>query len=529
METGDEDAWGSDPSDLKQSPKFASVPGTPGTPGTPVVIEQGTAMGHQEVVAPKPLPESRVRWPNVPCVGDEDVYIFVNFCGLRARLNATPKKVSQDFASLTRTSSGSMWKALLIWPLALLAAFSPYLIPLRNHEGGYRRNWQHFALMMPITQMLILSSVPELAQAVGGIQLTVLEQALTVLIGTMFATLPVMVVGGLGTYPLRFTPILCTIPASWLVFLLLFLIGRPQFQDGSSKLKHFVVAIHVHNMFYIGGTVVLLYTMGFRSWGPTAQRFSTLLIPATRISVRKLMEVVLANVSTDLIPSAIFLAEFSIQSLVASILPGLPSLTTVLMVVGADLLSNFFHVFTMTPTFLRLRFWALRTLGGGRRDPNASNGCCSPLIRSSMPAYVTFGTIWEDPQGRQRRLIYKAGQLMSLELADVAAPLVWMAFATGIHALGYNNDHFGLGPGLKPLTGYDIMSGWQWSGILSGAEAVTAMAVIVAMGHYTQVSGVSLVKRVLVDNTGFLARMIFSKYIYIFSLLLMHSGVVDYI
>ena len=80
---------------------------------------------------------------------------------------------------------------LVIWPLTFVAVFLPFLIPMRDPHGDYQRNWPHFALLMPLTQMLILSSVPELVQVVGGFEVALSEQVMVVAIATTAATTPV--------------------------------------------------------------------------------------------------------------------------------------------------------------------------------------------------------------------------------------------------------------------------------------------------------------------------------------------------
>lgn len=90
-----------------------------------------------------------------------------------------------------------------------------------------------------------------------------------------------MVVGGLGRYPLFFTPLICTIPASWLAFLLLYFVVRPQFQLGNGRRGRFFATIHVHNLLYVGAAAFQLYTMAFRDMDANGQRVLAILIPVS--------------------------------------------------------------------------------------------------------------------------------------------------------------------------------------------------------------------------------------------------------
>lgn len=85
--------------------------------------------------------------------------------------------------------------------------------------------------------------------------------------------------GGVGVYPIPFAPLLTTVPCSWLVFIVLYFVIRPQFKEDSGIKTRFSTAIHVHNLFYVGGAIILLYTLVFRAAGKVHQRMLALLLP----------------------------------------------------------------------------------------------------------------------------------------------------------------------------------------------------------------------------------------------------------
>lgn len=86
-------------------------------------------------------------------------------------------------------------------------------------------------------------------------------------------------------------------------------------------------------------------------------------------------------ISPDLMAVATLLAEFSIQSLVTSMLPGLTNVWTVLIVVFFDMLSNFWRAYMGTSSYLNMKFRLVRLVGGGDSDPNMSRGWCWPFCR----------------------------------------------------------------------------------------------------------------------------------------------------
>lgn len=154
---------------------------------------------------------------------------------------------------------------------------------------------------------------------------------------------------------------------------------------------------------------------------------------------------------------------------------------------------------------------------------------CVPCNRSSVPQQIFHGELDENPDDADRRHIYKAGKLVSLEIADVMAPAIFMAFVSMIYVVDLNNRYFGLGPDLDPLKDSDLRSGWKWNGALMGAESLTALIALVVMNRYTALNPVRILKVAVADNIVFLARMTLSQYTYIFSILLCHMGVVSYI
>lgn len=85
--------------------------------------------------------------------------------------------------------------------------------------------------------------------------------------------------GSVGVYPIPFAPLLTTVPCSWLVFIILYFVIRPQFKEDMEISARFFTAIHVHNLFYVGGAIILLYTLVFRAAGMIEQRMLALLLP----------------------------------------------------------------------------------------------------------------------------------------------------------------------------------------------------------------------------------------------------------
>lgn len=87
--------------------------------------------------------------------------------------------------------------------------------------------------------------------------------------------------GSVGVYPIPLAPFLTTVPASWLVLVLLYFIIRPQFEESPHMKLHFYRSLHVHNIFYVGGGFILLYTMIFRSAAKNQQRALAVLLPVS--------------------------------------------------------------------------------------------------------------------------------------------------------------------------------------------------------------------------------------------------------
>lgn len=86
-------------------------------------------------------------------------------------------------------------------------------------------------------------------------------------------------------------------------------------------------------------------------------------------------------ISPDLMGVSVLLAEFAVQSLVASMLPGLSSTGTVFAVVALDMVSNLYRIFMSTPLYLKFKFGVVQLIGGTSSDANVSRGLCWPFAR----------------------------------------------------------------------------------------------------------------------------------------------------
>lgn len=80
----------------------------------------------------------------------------------------------------------------IVWPLVFIAAVIPFIVKLSPVEDGYSKNVLHFAVIHPITQLLILSSVPKLLTTITGAKISILEQLIAVGIGGFASTALVM-------------------------------------------------------------------------------------------------------------------------------------------------------------------------------------------------------------------------------------------------------------------------------------------------------------------------------------------------
>lgn len=79
-------------------------------------------------------------------------------------------------------------KLVILWPVVFAAAAAPYTIALEPESKGYRSNWRHFAVVVPLTQFLILCSVPKLVASLTSASITWFEQLVVVAIGTFIST-----------------------------------------------------------------------------------------------------------------------------------------------------------------------------------------------------------------------------------------------------------------------------------------------------------------------------------------------------
>lgn len=79
-----------------------------------------------------------------------------------------------------------------MWPMVFSAALAPFLFKLKPVEDGYSQNVLHYAVITPVTQILILSSVPKLLTTITGAKISLLEQLLAVGIGSFASTALVM-------------------------------------------------------------------------------------------------------------------------------------------------------------------------------------------------------------------------------------------------------------------------------------------------------------------------------------------------
>lgn len=112
-------------------------------------------------------------------------------------------------------------------------------------------------------------------------------------------------------------------------------------------------------------------------------------LQAIRFVVRKGLEQLMTPISPDLMGVSVLLAEFSVQSLVASMLPGLSSIETVIVVVLLDMASNFWRVFMCTSPYLKLKFGVVQLIGGTSPDANVSRGLCWPFVRWAIEHWLS--------------------------------------------------------------------------------------------------------------------------------------------
>lgn len=145
-----------------------------------------------------------------------------------------------------------------------------------------------------------------------------------------------------------------------------------------------------------------------------------------------------------------------------------------------------------------------------------------------MPTNISVGSKDEDPNERFRRYVYNTSILIAMEIADIMAPIIFMSIVSIIH-VSDNRTSMGLGPSLHTTTIDDIISGWKWVGLLSGLELVTALVLGGVLFWHSGVNVLHMIKLIAADNMSFLARMTFSKYVFILSILLMHSGTIMYL
>ncbi|GMH33340.1 hypothetical protein BSKO_01174 [Bryopsis sp. KO-2023] len=467
----------------------------------------------------------------LPTTNDGGIYLYMTVCGAVGRMNATPHSVTPRMCQAVRSKEREVApfvKMGLLWPMLFCATVIPYMIPQRSVRETFSENWKHFALVHPITQVLIFSSVPKLITTVAGVTISTCDQIFAVAMGAFASTGLVMMAGGVGQYPIPFAPLLTTVPSSWLVFAIIFIMVRSQRERDKTMHSRFFTALHIHNIFYVGGMIILLYTMVFRSSGKTTQRFLPVFLPVIRFAVKKSLEMTLIPVSPDLMPVGLLLAEFSVQSLVASMLPGVGSVGTIFLLVVFDLVTNFWHAFMSTQAYLKMKFSVVQLFGGKTANPHVSRGVCWPFLRASIPDTIIVGSEHENPEEKFARHVYNSGVLMSLELADIFAPLIFMSVATLIFS-SHNNGAFGLGPNLSPMSGWDMRSGWKWVGLLSSLELVSAIILGFVLFGFSGVNALRLTKIIAADNMDFLARMIFAKYVFILSILMTHSGTIEYL
>lgn len=148
--------------------------------------------------------------------------------------------------------------------------------------------------------------------------------------------------------------------------------------------------------------------------------------------------------------------------------------------------------------------------------------------RASIPSTVTVGSDLEDPDDRADRHVYNSAILVALELADILAPVLFMGVASIIY-LSNNNSSLGLGPNLKPTSLDDIRSGWKWACLLSGIELAGGVVLGLVVFRQSGVNAFGVIKMLAADNMNFLARMIFSKYVFVLYILLSHSGCLSHL
>lgn len=139
-----------------------------------------------------------------------------------------------------------------------------------------------------------------------------------------------------------------------------------------------------------------------------------------------------------------------------------------------------------------------------------------------------MGSKDEDPNERFCRYVYNTSILIAMELADIMAPIIFMGIVSIIH-VSDNRSSLGLGPRLHTTTHNDIVMGWKWIGLLSGLELGTAIILGGVLFWHCGVNAFRMIKLIAADNMSFLTRMIFSKYVFILTILLVHSGTIMYI